>query len=76
MKFSKNLDKLVREQNIYYDDLIKGGVLSPLSVVPLRKDAFEIYMKRKGKLGGQNKTPRLMNNRSVVAELKEFKIKL
>ena len=76
MKFSKNLDKLVREQNIYYDDLIKGGVLNPLSVVPLRKDAFEIYMKRKGKLGGQNKTPRLMNNRSVVAELKEFKIKL
>ena len=76
MRFSKNLDKLVREQNIYYDDLVKGGVLSPLSVIPLKKDAFEIYMKRKGKLGGQNKTPRLMNNRSIVAELKEFKIKL
>jgi hypothetical protein len=61
------------DQNTYYDDLIKGAVLRPLVIRSLPTDAFEQYMKSIGKLGGQNKTPRLTNNRKIAAALeKEF----
>lgn len=67
--FALTLDKAMREQNTYYDDLISGGVLRPLVVKPLPADAFEQYMKSIGKLGGQNKTPRLTNDRTIADDL-------
>ncbi len=67
--FALTLDKAMREQNTYYDDLISGGVLRPLVVKPLPADAFEQYMKSIGKLGGQNKTPRLTNDRNMADAL-------
>ncbi len=67
--FALTLDKAMRNQNTYYDDLISGGVLQPLVVKALPADAFEQYMKSIGKLGGQNKTPRLTNDRNIAEAL-------
>jgi hypothetical protein len=71
--FAKTLDLSMRKQNTYYDDLINGGVLRPLVIRSLPTDAFEQYMKNIGKLGGQNKTPRLTNDRKIANALsKQF----
>ena len=64
--FAAAVDLRLREQNIYYDDLISGNILRPLVVRPLRRDAFREYMKSEGKLGGQNKVPRLANDRKIA----------
>lgn len=59
-------DRHLRSKNIYYDDLVRGNILSPLRITPLRKNAFIDYMKSVGKLGGQNKVPRLSNDRVIA----------
>lgn len=61
--FSSELDLAMQKKNIYYADLIKGKILRPLEITSLQKDAFNQFMKSKGKLGGQNKVPRLSDNR-------------
>ena len=53
-------------KNIYYDDLISGNILQPLQIHPVKKNGFIDYMKSIGKLGGQNKVPRLSNDRSFA----------
>ena len=68
--FAADLDRAMCDQNTYYDDLIKGAVLRPLVIRALAADAFEQYMKSIGKLGGQNKTPRLTNDRKIADALK------
>ena len=70
--FTATLDMEMRQQNTYYDDLISGGVLRPLVIRTLPADAFEHYMKSIGKLGGQNKTPRLTNDRKVAESLNKL----
>ena len=70
--FTATLDMEMRQQNTYYDDLISGGVLRPLIIRTLPADAFEHYMKSIGKLGGQNKTPRLTNDRKVAESLNKL----
>jgi len=67
--FARDLDEQLRSLNTYYDDLIAGKILRTLVLVPLKKDAFIEYMKSIGKLGGQNKVPRLSNDRTVANEL-------
>jgi hypothetical protein len=67
--FSKELDEQLRSLNTYYDDLIAGKILRTLVLVPLKKDSFIEYMKSIGKLGGQNKVPRLSNDRTIANEL-------
>jgi hypothetical protein len=57
---------------VYYDDLISGSILRTLKVTSLRKNAFIDYMKQHGKLGGQNKVPRLSNDRKIADELVTF----
>lgn len=69
-KFAADLDKKMCELNSYYDDLITGNILQPLKINSLPADAFINYMKSKGKLGGQNKVPRLSNTRDIADELK------
>jgi hypothetical protein len=71
-QFAQRLDEQMIRQNIYYADLIKGNILQPLKVKPLQKDAFRNYMKSVGKLGGQNKVPRLSNDRKIAEALAEF----
>ncbi|MDQ5929571.1 MAG: hypothetical protein QG594_1350 [Bacteroidota bacterium] len=64
--FAQALDQSMRQQNIYYDDLIAGSVLKKLVVTKVAKNGFQNYMKSIGKLGGQNKVPRLSNDRKIV----------
>ena len=67
--FSKAIDQEMIQQNIYYEDLIVGNILKPLQITPVRKDSFRDYMKSQGKLGGQNKVPRLANDRKIAEQL-------
>jgi len=67
--FARDVDTRMRAQNIYYDDLITGNILQPLKITALPRDAFRNYMKTQGKLGGQNKVPRLANDRKIADEL-------
>ena len=68
-KVAVAIDGFMQEQNSYYKDLIKGKVLQPLKITKLVKDSFLVYMKSQGKLGGQNKIPRLANDRKIADEL-------
>jgi len=70
--FALDLDLLLRQKNIYYNDLIEGKILKPLVILPVRKQGFINYMKSKGRLGGQNKVPRLTNDRQVADELLNY----
>ena len=72
--FAKKVDKKMEQQNIYYADLILGKILQPLKISPLKRDAFRAYMKTQGKLGGQNKVPRLANDRKIADLLEAFKL--
>jgi hypothetical protein len=64
--FSLELDNNLRQLNVYYDDLITGSILRTLKISALRKNAFIEYMRSLGKLGGQNKVPRLSNDRKIA----------
>ncbi len=68
--FAKHLDDQLRSKNVYYDDLIKGNILDPLHISLVKKNGFIDYMKSIGKLGGQNKVPRLSNDRGLAEGLK------
>ena len=68
--FAEALDNAMRKQNMYYDDLIVGNVLRKVVVTKVVKNGFQDYMKSIGKLGGQNKIPRLSNERNIVDLLK------
>ena len=70
--FRLKLDEALRELNVYYDDLITGNILRTLKITYLQKDAFIEYMKSQGKLGGQNKVPRLSNDRKIADALQAF----
>ncbi|WP_269226725.1 GH3 auxin-responsive promoter family protein [Flavobacterium eburneipallidum] len=67
--FAEALDDAMRQQNIYYDDLIVGKVLRKVVISKVIKNGFQDYMKSIGKLGGQNKIPRLSNDRKIVEKL-------
>lgn len=75
-RFAQFLDREMVKQNIYYDDLIHGSVLKPLVIRVLKRDSFRAYMKSEGKLGGQNKVPRLSNDRKIVSALENMKVTL
>ena len=71
-EFAILVDKNLRTKNIYYDDLIAGNILQPLQIRPVKKHGFIDYMKSVGKLGGQNKVPRLSNDRKLAEELEKY----
>lgn len=71
--FRNNLDEEMRKRNTYYNDLISGKILQPLKICSLKKNAFQDYAKSEGKLGGQNKMPRLANDRKIADFLESFK---
>jgi len=72
-QFTEEIDNNLREKNVYYDDLIAGNILQKLKITPIRKNGFIDYMKSIGKLGGQNKLPRLSNDRKIADELETYK---
>ena len=71
-EFSKIVDSEMKSQNIYYKDLVDGKVLQPLKVISVPTGSFKNYMKSLGRLGGQNKVPRLSNNRDFVNGLNKY----
>jgi len=68
-EFARKVDENLRQKNVYYDDLIGGNILRPLKLTPVKKNGFIDYMKSVGKLGGQNKVPRLSNDRNIADKL-------
>ena len=68
-EFALTIDAAMRKQNVYYDDLIVGKVLRTLVITKVSKNRFQEYMKSIGKLGGQNKLPRLSNDRKIADQL-------
>ena len=71
-KFSKTLDESLQKQNSYYFDLIEGKILQPLKISKVPENGFQHYMKSIGKLGGQNKLPRLANDRKIAEVLEKI----
>ena len=74
VEFAKKIDDSLQKQNSYYSDLIKGKVLQPLKITLVKKDGFKKYMKSVGKLGGQNKMPRLSNDRKIVEDFPQLSL--
>ncbi|MDM1379696.1 GH3 auxin-responsive promoter family protein [Myroides marinus] len=70
--FALRIDNALRKQNMYYDDLIVGKVLRTLVISKVKQEGFQDYMKSIGKLGGQNKLPRLSNDRNIADRLKLY----
>ena len=70
--FATSINNYLRQKNIYYDDLINGNILQTLQVRVMKRQTFIEYMKSIGKLGGQNKVPRLGNDRKLADALKEW----
>jgi len=71
-RFANKVDHHLRNKNIYYNDLITGNILLPLHIRTVKKNGFIDYMKSIGKLGGQNKVPRLSNDRKIAVALEKF----
>jgi hypothetical protein len=70
--FAARVDENLQSRNIYYKDLLRGHILETLHILPVRKNGFIDYMKSLGKLGGQNKVPRLSNNRKIAEGLAPY----
>ena len=70
--FRQKLDTYLCEKNVYYKDLIDGKILEPLKISALQKNGFINYMRAQGKLGGQNKVPRLSNDRNIADDLTHY----
>lgn len=73
LRFTEELDVNLQNMNAYYGDLISGNVLRPLKVSIIEKNGFRKYMDSIGKLGGQNKVPRLSNDRKIANQITRFK---
>lgn len=71
-QFAANVDINLREKNSYYDDLIAGKILQPLKINCIKRNGFIDYMRSIGKLGGQNKVPRLSNDRKLADALQQW----
>lgn len=70
-EFALKIDNAMRKQNAYYEDLISGNVLRTLVISKVKPNGFQQYMKSIGKLGGQNKIPRLGNDRKIADVLSD-----
>lgn len=73
-QLATKIDTSLQKQNSYYFDLIKGNVLQPLKITIVKKNGFQDYMKSIGKLGGQNKLPRLSNDRKIADEIYDLNL--
>lgn len=70
--FIEKVDENLRKKNVYYDDLITGNILQKLKINTIKKNGFIDYMKSIGKLGGQNKLPRLSNDRKIAEAMQSY----
>ena len=72
--FEKKMDENLQKHNLYYKDLIAGKVLKQLKITVINKNGFRNYMKSIGKLGGQNKIPKISNNRKLADQLNKLNL--
>ncbi|GGH37776.1 hypothetical protein IA57_05335 [Mangrovimonas yunxiaonensis] len=68
-QFVNSIDQALQQQNSYYFDLIEGKILQPLKITKVVTNGFQEHMRSIGKLGGQNKLPRLSNDRTIANNL-------
>jgi len=69
--FTEQLDKALCSLNSDYEAKRKKDITLRMPVVhSIPKDTFYNWMKKRGKLGGQNKVPRLSNDRRYLEEIK------
>ena len=54
--------------------MIKGKILRRLVIKAVEKNSFSKYMKKEGKLGGQNKVPKLSNDYKIASFLEKYVI--
>jgi hypothetical protein len=70
-RFCQLLDEKLREINSDYDaKRYKNMILDKPTVQMVPKGTFDLWLKSKSKLGGQNKVPRLINDRTIIDEIK------
>ena len=69
--FATAVDAGVVQRNPYYKDLITGGILRSAELTPVERGTFNGAMASLGKLGGQNKPPRLANGRDFAGALEK-----
>ena len=76
-QFASLLDKRLQEINSDYEaKRYKNITLQPLEIVEARPNLFNDWMKLRGKLGGQNKVPRLSNSREHIEQLLALNVKM
>ena len=68
-RFAELVDQSLQKQNSYYADLIEGHILQTLKITRVKRNGFNEYMQSIGKFGGQNKVPRLSNDRAIAEAL-------
>ena len=68
-ELAQRIDNEMQKQNSYYFDLIQGKILKTLVIREVAQNGFDDYMRSVGKLGGQNKIPRLANDRKIADNL-------
>ena len=66
----------MKSLNVDYDGKRKGSInmMAP-KFTYVQKDVFELWLKKKNKLGGQHKVPRVQNDRIFIEELIEIENK-
>lgn len=72
--FSSVADRELQRRNPYYRDLLQGNILQPLRITLIAQGGFARFMESEGKLGGQNKVPRLANDRTMAEKLHRWTI--
>ena len=69
-KFCEDLDKYLQELNSdYKSKRFKNITMKRLEIIVAKEKLFFEWLKFKNKLGGQNKIPRLCNDRMIIDEL-------
>jgi GH3 auxin-responsive promoter len=71
--FARVLDETLCALNVdYRDHRAQGFAMRAPAIHPVPPGTFAAWMKRRGKLGGQNKVPRIINDQAVFEDLKTF----
>ena len=69
-EFATILDRTLQNLNSDYEaKRYKNITLQPLEIIVGRTDLFHDWLSSRGKLGGQHKVPRLVNNRAIIEEV-------
>ena len=71
---ANEINQELQKQNKYYKDLIVGKIIDKPIIINVVKDGFKKYMDSIGKFGGQNKIPKIVNDRKIADRLKNLKL--